>query len=155
VIINSAVYENKKLIEDIANVFGSQAVVVSIDAKKNYAKNKYQLFSNCGRELEEVDLEEHVSSCIDHGAGEIFINSIDNDGVMNGFDLDLISRVVACSKIPVIGCGGAGNSEHILKCFTETGVGAIACGSLFNFGDNNPIRVKAFLSNYNIPLKVI
>ena len=73
---------------------------------------------------------------------------------MSGYDLNLIQSVIAISTVPVIAAGGAGNFLHLKKAF-EVGVDAVACGSLFNFGDNNPLRAKAFLKNYNIPLKRI
>jgi len=100
-------------------------------------------------------LDDHVRSVVAHGAGEILINAIDRDGTMAGYDLELIRRVVALCAIPVIACGGAGNYEHMRAAFLDTGVQALACGSLFNFGDNNPIRAKAFLSHYDIPFKVV
>ena len=73
---------------------------------------------------------------------------------MQGYDINLIEKVVAQSTVPVIAVGGAGNFEHLREAF-EVGVSAVACGSLFNFGDNNPLRAKAFLSNLGIPLKRI
>ena len=100
-------------------------------------------------------MHEHISHCVDQGAGEILINSIDADGTMKGYDISLIKSVVESAKVPVIGCGGAGNFNHLRETFLKTNVSALACGSLFNFGDNNPIRAKAFLKNYNLPFKVI
>jgi len=155
VVINSAVYKDLSLVRSIADTFGNQAVVVSIDARWNPDSDCYQLFSNCGRQREGIELEEHVISCVEHGAGEIFINSIDLDGTMQGYDTNLFQRVIECSKVPVISCGGAGTFNHMKEVFLKTETSAVACGSLFNFGDNNPIRAKAFLSNYDIPFKVI
>ena len=155
VVINSAVYRDPTLIGRIADIFGNQAVVVSIDACRNPESNCYQLYSDCGRRLEEAELEEHVIFCVEQGAGEILVNSIDADGTMQGYDTDLIQHVTECSRVPVIGCGGAGTFGHMQDAFLKTKVSALACGSLFNFGDNNPIRAKAFLSNYGISFKVI
>ena len=129
--------------------------IVSIDTKLNESTKEYQLYSNCGRQLEDISLEQHVKESIEKGAGEIFINSIDRDGTMTGYDIDLIKKVFEYSSVPVIACGGAGNFGHMKDVFLQTGVSALACGSLFNFGDNNPIRAKAFLSNYGLPFKVI
>ena len=81
--------------------------------------------------------------------------SIDKDGTMNGYDKELIKIAVENTAIPIIGAGGAGTFDHLKEAFLETDVSALACGSLFNFGDNNPIRAKAFLTNYSIPFKVI
>ena len=151
VIINTAAYSNKPLLSFIVSRWGSQALIVSIDASKTTEK-KYVTKSECGTRLEPVNLVDHINSVIDLGAGEIMINSIDNDGVMNGYDLVLIDLVMSVCTIPLIICGGAGNYDDLKEAFNK-GVSAVACGSLFNFGDNNPLRAKAYLKNYNIPLK--
>jgi cyclase len=153
VVVNSSVYRDPALVSRIAEKFGSQAVIVSIDARAE--AGGWRLYSDCGRKAEPVSLEDHVRSAVERGAGEIFVNSIDRDGVMQGYDIPLIKAVMAAARIPVIACGGAGNYTHMKDAFLETGVSALACGSLFNFGDNNPIRAKASLSNYDIPFKVI
>lgn len=155
IIVNSACYRDKTIISKIAGKFGTQAVIISIDTKLNELTKEYQLYSNCGMQLEDVSLERHVKESIDSGAGEMFINSIDRDGTMKGYDVNLIKKVIECSSVPVIACGGAGNFEHMKDVFLETDISALACGSLFNFGDNNPIRAKAFLSNYGLHFKVI
>jgi imidazole glycerol-phosphate synthase subunit HisF len=154
VVVNSACYADQDLVARIADKFGSQAVVVSIDARTDSAGG-WRLYSDCGRKAESRSLEEHVRTVVASGAGEIFVNSIDRDGTMEGYDLGLIKAVMAHAGIPVIACGGAGHYNHMKEAFLETGASALACGSLFNFGDNNPIRAKAFLSNYHIPFKVI
>ncbi|MDP6575680.1 MAG: imidazole glycerol phosphate synthase cyclase subunit [Candidatus Peribacteraceae bacterium] len=155
VVINSEVYRDRAIIRRIADRFGNQAVIVSIDVRKDPVSGSYLLYSDCGKQREKVELEEHVITCVEYGAGEIFINSIDLDGTMQGYDIDLIQRVTKCSNVPVIGCGGAGTFNHLKDAFLKTMTSAVGCGSLFNFGDNNPIRAKAFLSNYDIPFKVI
>lgn len=155
IVVNSASYRDRTIISQIADRFGTQAVIVSLDTKLNESTKEYQLYSNCGRQLEDISLEQHVKESIEKGAGEIFINSIDRDGTMTGYDIDLIKKVFEYSSVPVIACGGAGNFGHMKDGFLQTGVSALACGSLFNFGDNNPIRAKAFLSNYGLPFKVI
>jgi cyclase len=80
------------------------------------------------------------------------LQSVDNDGMMNGYDLDLLARIREKSGVPIIVAGGAGNFTDLRMAF-EAGADAAACGSLFNFGDNNPLRAKAYLKNYNVPLK--
>ena len=155
VVINSAAYRDLNLLSEIASKFGSQAVVVSMDARKDEISSRYVLYSECGRKRELIDLEEHVQKVVGAGAGEILINSIDRDGTMSGYDVDLVRLVVKATNVPVIACGGAGNFEHMKQVSLETRINALACGSLFNFGDNNPIRAKAFLSNYGLSYKVI
>ena len=154
-IINSIAYRDLKVIKDISEAFGSQAVIISIDVRKDLLSNSYELYSNCGRYKENISLENHINCCIENGAGEICINSIDSDGLMQGYDIDLIKQVTKIAKVPVIGLGGAGTFSHLRDAFLETNVSALACGSLFNFGDNNPIRAKAFLANYSLPFKII
>jgi imidazole glycerol-phosphate synthase subunit HisF len=155
VVVNSQIYRTPELVEAIAGKFGAQAVVVSIDARWDEERGAYAVYSDCGRVREDVSLERHVANVAARGAGEILINSIDRDGTMSGYDLPLIRAVVSACAIPVIACGGAGHYEHMREAFLGTGVQALACGSLFNFGDSNPIRAKAFLSHYDIPFKVV
>ena len=152
VLINSAAYIQPDLITEIGNRYGQQAIVVGIDVRPD--DTGFVVFSNCGRCKEGVSLEEHIATIVAVGAGEIMIQSIDRDGTMKGYDLALVEAVIAMSPVPVIAAGGAGDFTHLKQVF-ELGVDAAACGSLFNFGDNNPLRAKAFLKNYNIPLKRI
>lgn len=150
VLLNSAAYRQPHLITEIGDRYGQQAVVVGIDARSE--SGRFVVFSNCGRRKESVSLAEHLATIVAAGAGEIMIQSIDRDGSMKGYDLTLVKTVIEMSSVPVIAAGGAGDFTHLKQVF-ELGVDAAACGSLFNFGDNNPLRAKAFLKNYNIPLK--
>lgn len=153
VVLNTAAYSDPALLSGIVNRWGGQALVVSVDVARAEAGG-YVAKSECGRVEEAVDLTQHIASMICIGAGEILINSIDNDGAMTGYDLALIELVRPVCTVPLIVCGGAGHYLHLKEAF-ERGVNAVACGSLFNFGDNNPLRVKSFLKNYNVPLKQI
>lgn len=150
VVLNSVAYRNPSVVTDISSRYGQQAVVASIDVRQE--GGNYALYSDCGRRREAPGLEEHIANVIAAGAGEVLVQSIDHDGTMTGYDLDLMRRVLAASSVPVIAAAGAGNFSH-LKEVLELGVAAAACGSLFNFGDNNPLRAKAYLKNYSIPLK--
>jgi imidazole glycerol-phosphate synthase subunit HisF len=153
VLINTAAVETPQLLADAASVFGKQCIVAGVDAKLE--SGKYRVYSQCGKVPTDVDLAEHVRCLQNMGAGEIFINSIDRDGMMSGYDPDLLRLVVAATRLPVIACGGAGNFEHLVDAFQEHGVHAVACASLFHFGDNNPIRARAFLKNRGVPVKNI
>ena len=119
------------------------------------SSNRYILYSCFGQSVQSISLEEHIALCIENGVGEIFIQSIDRDGMMQGFDKLLSSKVGALANVPVIICGGAGNYEHLKEVLLETNISAVACGSLFNFSDSNLIRAKAFLSNYQLSFKVV
>lgn len=155
IVVNSAAYRRPEIITQTAGRFGAQAVIVSIDAAWDAGRKGYRLYSDCGRRLEAVSLAKHAQNCADAGAGEIMIQSIDRDGTMSGFDIRLIQLVMQATSLPVIGAGGSGNYEHLRQAFLETDVSALACGSLFNFSDSNPMRAKAFLSNYGLKFKVV
>lgn len=152
VVVNSIAYYNPTVISRIAERYGRQAVVVGIDVRAE--GNDFVLYSDCGRVIEPVTLEEHISAVVAAGAGELMIQAIDRDGVMGGYDIELLQRVVAVSPLPVIATAGAGHFMHLKEAF-DAGADAAACGSLFSFGDNNPLRAKAFLKNHGIPLKRI
>ena len=156
VVINTAAYSDISIITRTAEVFGTQAVIAAVDAVGQAdAPQGYQLVSNCASSPETVDILSHVERCIDAGAGEIFVQSVDRDGMMGGFDITLIKMVSEVSSVPVIACGGSGNYEQLKDAFLETDVSALACGSLFNFSDSNPLRAKAYLSNYGLNFKVV
>lgn len=150
VVVNSAAYDDPALLCAIADRYGSQALVVSVDVRQTeYGPT---LYSDCGRKRQAVSLAEHIARVTESGAGEVLLNSVDRDGVMEGYDLALLAEARAVCRIPLIVCGGAGHFLHLREALAA-GADAVACGSLFNFGDNNPLRVKAFLKNYDIPLK--
>lgn len=152
ILINTVAYHDLCLLTAIADRFGRQAVVVGIDVRTE--GGEFVLYSDCGRVREPVTLAEHIASVVAAGVGELMVQSIDRDGMMEGYDLELLRRVVAAVPVPVIAAGGAGHFLHLKEAF-DIGANAAACGSLFNFGDNNPLRAKAFLKNYGIPLKRI
>lgn len=155
VVLNSIAYRTPEVIERIADAFGSQAVVVGIDVRWDMDACRYVLYSHGGSRIEPFGLDAHIRKCVRLGAGEIFVQSIDREGTMTGFDTELIIRVMAATDVPVIACGGAGNYDHLRVAFAETKVNALACGSLFNFTDSSPIRAKAFLANEGFPFKVV
>lgn len=155
IVLNTRAYTNPEIITRTADQFGAQAVVVCVDVRFNDITGDYELFADCGRQLRRISLEEHIENVEKAGAGELMIQSIDRDGTMTGFDIPLISRVMKKTRLPVIAAGGSGAIDHLRAAFIETDVGAIACGSLFNFSDTNPLRAKAFLSNYGLPFKVV
>jgi len=155
VVVNSAAYGDGHLVSQIADSFGSQAVMVSVDARFDQTRGDYVLYSDCGRVAQPMELDHHLQRVTGLGAGEILINSMHRDGTMTGYDIVLLERAAAAVSVPVIGCGGAGNYNHLKDAFLKTGVSALACGSLFNFTDSNPIRAKAFLSNYGLAFKTV
>jgi cyclase len=98
-------------------------------------------------------LKEHINNLQENKVGEIFLNSIDKDGLMSGFDLDIIDELQSKVHVPLIIGGGAGNFEHLEVALRNKSVAGVVCGSLFNFGDNNPIRARSYLRNHEIPMR--
>jgi len=153
IVLNSICYESPHLISSIANHFGSQAVIVAIDVR--FVAGEWQLFSHQGEQRQNISLHKHILRCIQYGAGEILLQSIDNDGEMNGFSLQLVEEISSIVRVPIILAGGSGNYEHLLHAFQQTDISAVACGSLFNFTDSNPMRANAYLRNHHLPFKKI
>lgn len=129
VAINSSAHNNLKLITEISNIYGSQAVIGSIDIKKNWL-GKYQVVSCSGKIKHNVELSQWIKSLEDAGVGEILITSVDKEGTWQGFDIDLIKQVTSVSKVPVIAHGGAGNVQHIKDAINLGGANAVALGSM-------------------------
>lgn len=132
VVVNSSAVENPSLVKEAAQLFGSQSVVVSIDAKKNQF-GEYEVWTHGGRKRANLDPAEHAVSMEAMGAGEIFLNSIDKDGTMEGYDLELIQRVTQALNIPLIACGGASSVQDLGEAVQKGGAAAAAAGSLFVF----------------------
>jgi cyclase len=102
-----------------------------------------------------MSLLDHIRRVEELGAGELFINNISNDGMMDGYDLELIELISSYSNLPIIACGGAGNFKHLSDAYKQTKVSGLAMASIFHFGDNNPIRARAYLKNNSVPIKEI
>lgn len=154
VVLNSVCYQRPEIITKIADNFGSQAVTVAIDCLSE-PQGGWSCWSDGASQKESFPLEQHIESLTAAGAGEILIQSINRDGVMSGMDTALIKSVCELTNLPIIGCGGAGDYYDLKEAFLDTGVDALAMGSLFNFTDSNPIRAKAFLTNYNLDFKKV
>jgi cyclase len=143
VIINSAVYGNLELIRQAASIYGSQAVVCSIDVRKTWI-GSYELVSRSARKREPVSLRDHLGAVEKAGAGEILVNAVDRDGTMSGYDLKLIRAVSDAVSIPVIACGGARNIDDFVEAVSVGSASAVAAGSMFVFYG----RHRAVLINY-------
>ena len=150
--INSQAVKNPKLISDAAEVFGSQCVVIGIDAKRN-DKGGYSVFINGGRLDMNLDLGDWVKEIEERGAGEICLNSIDTDGVRGGFDIEMLNFVCSRVKIPVIASGGCGALTHFSDVFEQTSASAALAASLFHFGELTVGEVKEYLKGKNIAVR--
>jgi cyclase len=129
IILNTAAYETKHLVTEIANHSGNQSVVGSIDVKKNIW-GKYQVYISDGKRKIDIDPIEWAQELESLGAGELLITSMDNDGTWKGYDLEIISKIVQSVRIPVIANGGAGNISHIEEVVKKSNVSAVAIGSM-------------------------
>jgi cyclase len=153
VCVNSICYTKPQIVSDIRDNFGAQAVVVSIDVR--YDNNQYVLYSNAGKDVEKVTLEEHIAHMIEAGAGEILLQSIDRDGTMQGYDVKLAQLAMELTDIPVLIAGGSGDYQQLRSLFEHADVNGVVCGSLFNFSDSNPVRARSYLLNYGLPFKLV
>jgi len=142
VVINTSSVERPLFIDEASQTFGSQSIIVSIDVKKNLF-GRYRVYTHNGTKDTGLDPVEHAIDMQGRGAGELFINSIDHDGTMKGYDLDIIGRISNLVNIPVIACGGAGSTEDLSRGL-NAGAAAVSAGSLFVFYG----RLRAVLINY-------
>jgi cyclase len=143
VVINSASVDSTSFIREIADIFGSQAVVGSIDAKKTLFGG-HHVFVKSGTVDTKLKPEDHAASLEQAGVGEIFLTSIDCDGQMRGYDIELIKKVTAKVNVPVVACGGAGTLDHMRRAMSESGASAVSAGSMFVFYGKH----RAVLINY-------
>ncbi|MFN4081708.1 MAG: AglZ/HisF2 family acetamidino modification protein [Saprospiraceae bacterium] len=143
VVINTAATESTAVIRAAAAEFGSQAVVGAVDVRKPLL-GRYRVMSKSATVETKLDLEEHIKNLVASGVGEILINSVDRDGMMNGYDLELIKTVTQMVNVPVVACGGAGSIEHLAQAIREGGASAVAAGSMFVFHGKH----RAVLINY-------
>lgn len=150
--INSAAVTNPDLVKQAAKKFGSQCVVVAIDAKKNSAGN-FEIFVKGGREATGIDAVLWAKKMQDLGAGEILLTSMDRDGTKSGYDLELLSQVTESLQIPVIASGGVGNLEHLREGI-EAGASAVLAASIFHFKTYSIKEAKEFLIKNGIEMRV-
>ena len=142
VVINTKAIEKPEFIKEISDIYGNQSILVSVDVKKSLF-GKYEVFSHSKNKSTKIDPVEFAVNMEKMGAGEIFLNSVDNDGMMEGFDLELIKNISVAVGIPVITCGGAGKIEDFGKAI-GVGASAVAAGSMFVFHG----RRRAVLINF-------
>ena len=150
--INSSAVKNPKLISEAADIFGSQCVVVGIDAKRD-GNGGYTVYINGGRIDMKMDLIKWVQEIENLGAGEICLNSIDTDGTKAGFDIEMLNAVCSVVNIPVIASGGCGKLEDFSKVFETTNSSAALAASLFHYKELTVGEVKQHLKDKDIPVR--
>lgn len=152
--VNSAAIRNPNLIYEAADKFGSQCVVVAIDAKKRSEGSGWDVFIEGGRKNTGIDAIEWVKKVENLGAGEILLTSMDADGTKNGYDIELTKKVAESVNIPVIASGGCGSLEDFYDVFKDSGADAALAASLFHYGELEIKDVKEYLNKKNIPVRL-
>ena len=150
--VNTAAVENPDLISACADAFGSQAVVVAIDAKRT--ADGWKVFTYGGRTDTGLDVVEYAVNAVKRGAGEILLTSMDRDGAKTGYDLDLLKAVTSAVNVPVIASGGAGNAQHMVDAVIKGGADAVLAASIFHFGEVSVAEVKREMAKAHIPVRV-
>ena len=155
VAINTAAIFNPEIVKDASDHFGSQAIVVAIDAKQVEFGDqpRWEIFTHGGRKTTGIDAVEWAKKMEHQGAGEILLTSMDQDGVKNGFDLALTRAVVDAVGIPVIASGGVGNLQHLADGVTRAGADAVLAASIFHFGEYTVGEAKAFMRAQDITVR--
>ena len=151
--INTAAINNEDLINEGAKKFGSQCIVVAVDAKKTSEK-KWEVYSHGGRKPTGKDVLNFVSKMENLGAGEILLTSMDRDGTKKGYDLDLTKQVSNLINIPVIASGGVGNLEHLYQGLKIGNASAVLAASIFHFGEYSILEAKQYLDSKGIPVRI-
>ena len=150
--INTAAVQDSKVIEDSAKKFGSQCIVVAIDAKKD--GDKWKIFTHGGRNKTEIDVIEFAKKMEESGAGELLATSMDRDGTQDGYDIDLISKISSKVNIPVIASGGVGNLDHLADGIKLGKASAVLAASIFHYGKYSIKEAKEYLDSKGIPVRI-
>ncbi len=150
--LNSSIVKNPLLISNAAKQFGSQAIVAAVDVKK--INDSYKVFIKGGKEPTELDGIEWCKKVNEFGAGEILLTSMDRDGTKDGYDINLLQKVVMSTTIPIIASGGAGKVEHFRDAFSTCNVDACLAASLFHFKELSIMDLKKYLMKNNIQVRL-
>ncbi|MCR5100910.1 MAG: imidazole glycerol phosphate synthase subunit HisF [Butyrivibrio sp.] len=152
--INSSAVKRPELISEGADKFGSQCIVVAIDAKKRADGSGWNVFTAGGRIDTGLDALEWADKACRMGAGEILLTSMDCDGTKAGYDIELTRKISDIVSVPVIASGGAGTLEHFYDALTEGGADAALAASLFHYKELEIMEVKEYLKNRNVPVRI-
>ena len=167
VAINTGAVKNPEIITELMKLFGKQCIVVAIDAKRNYGKEKnknifyegkekfwFEVFIYGGKKGTGLDAIAWAKKVEKLGAGEILLTSIDRDGTKDGYDIELTQAIVNSVGIPVIASGGCGKPEHMVEVFKKSNVEAALAASIFHYEDHSVNKVKQFLTKNDIPVRL-
>lgn len=151
--VNTAAIHRPELIREGAERFGSQCVVLAIDARRVPGENRWEVFSHGGRRNTGLDAVEWAVRGVELGAGEILLTSMDTDGTCSGYDCELTRAVSTAVNVPVIASGGAGTLEHLAEVLDRGKADAVLAASIFHFGTYTVPQAKEFLQSRNIPVR--
>mgnify|MGYP003947408589 FL=1 len=150
--INTAAVKNPDVIIESSKKFGSQCIVVAIDAKKN--NEKWEVFTHGGRNKTGIDALDFAKKMEDCGAGELLVTSMDRDGTQVGYDIDLMSKISTIVNIPIIASGGVGNLDHLVDGIEKGKASAVLAASIFHYGKHSIKEAKEYLDSKGIPVRI-
>ena len=151
--VNTSAVQRPELISEIAAEFGAQCVVCAVDAKRDVAGNRWEVFLHGGRTATGIDAVEWASRAVSLGAGEILLTSMDRDGTRDGFDIRLTRAVSSAVGVPVIASGGVGTLSHLAEGVAEGGATGVLAASIFHFGDHTVAEAKAEMARHGITVR--
>ena len=150
--INTAAVQDSNVVLESSKKFGSQCIVVAIDAKKN--GDKWDVYTHGGRNNSGLDALEFAKKMEDSGAGELLVTSMDRDGTQIGYDIDLMKKISSMVNIPLIASGGVGNLDHLAEGIKEGNASAVLAASIFHYGKHSVIEAKEYLNSKGIPVRI-
>jgi len=151
--INTAAVNDINFVKEASKKFGSQCIVVAIDAKK-ISDKKWNVFTHGGRNKTEIDAIEFAKDVEKNGAGEILLTSMDKDGTKSGYDVDLLKSITKCTNIPVIASGGVGTLDHLYDGIVKGGASAVLAASIFHYGEFKIKEAKEYLNSKNVSVRL-
>tara|TARA_Y100000590_G_scaffold236086_1_gene265801 strand:+ start:81 stop:839 length:759 start_codon:yes stop_codon:yes gene_type:complete len=151
--INTAAVKNVNFVKEASKKFGSQCIVVAIDAKK-VSDNKWEVFTHGGRNKTGIDAVEFAKQVEANGAGEILLTSMDKDGTKSGYDVDLLKTITKNTNIPVIASGGVGTLDHLYDGIVKGGASAVLAASIFHYGEFKIKDAKEYLKSKNVSVRL-
>ena len=149
--INTAAVQNPEVVVNSSKKFGSQCIVVAIDAKKN--EDRWEIFTHGGRNNTGVDALDFAKKMEDSGAGELLVTSMDKDGTQSGYDVELMRKISSSVNIPVIASGGVGTLDHLVDGI-KSGASAVLAASIFHYGTFSVKEAKQYLASKDIPVRI-
>jgi cyclase len=149
--INTAAVQNSKVVEESSKKFGSQCIVVAMDAKKN--GENWEIFTHGGRNPTGIDAIQFANKMEESGAGELLVTSMDKDGTQSGYDIDLMKKISSNVNIPVIASGGVGTLDHLAEGISA-GASAVLAASIFHYGSYSLEEAKQYLASKDIPVRI-